>query len=134
MDDSRAQVGPSLTLRAAARQTLGWFASPKLAVMLIVGIAAVLAAGHGPRIRQRTRVRPVVRLQEPLVHGAAWPAGTEHSGRHDGPLSLAAGASRILADPCRAVGALGRRDSHLRRPASRANSPWKKANRAIRSL
>ena len=44
MDDSRAQADPSSRLRALAWQTLSWFASLKLAVMLLVGLAAVLAA------------------------------------------------------------------------------------------
>ena len=43
MDDSRAPRVASPRLRALARQGLGWFASTKLAVMLLVSLAAVLA-------------------------------------------------------------------------------------------
>ena len=43
MDDSPAQVDPSSRRRVLARQTLSWFASLKLAVLLMVGLAAVLA-------------------------------------------------------------------------------------------
>ncbi len=43
MDETRTQAAPSHTLRALARQTLNWLASLKLAVMLLVGLAAVLA-------------------------------------------------------------------------------------------
>jgi len=44
MDDSRSRVNPSSRLRTPVWQTLSWFASLKLAVMLLVGLAAVLAA------------------------------------------------------------------------------------------
>ena len=44
MDDSRASIATSPGLRALARQGLGWFASTKLAVLLLVSLAAVLAA------------------------------------------------------------------------------------------
>ena len=132
MDDSRSQADSSPRLPAIAWQTLTWFASLKLAVMLLVGIRGRAGRGHPPRIRQRTRVRPVVRLQEPLVHGPAGSAGTEHSGGHDRPLSVAAGTSRVLAGPCRGAGALGRGDRQPSWPASKANSAWKKASPAIR--
>ena len=44
MDESGAQNGASLGLRAFAGRTLDWFASLKLAVTLLVALAAVLAA------------------------------------------------------------------------------------------
>ena len=44
MVDSRAQVDPNFRLPSLAWQTLTWFASLRLAVMLLVGLAAVLAA------------------------------------------------------------------------------------------
>ena len=44
MDESRAQADPSSQAASPRRQTLTWFASLRLAVMLLVGLAAVLAA------------------------------------------------------------------------------------------
>ena len=44
MDDPQSRAAASSRMRAAAWQTLNWFASLKLAVMLLLGLAAVLAA------------------------------------------------------------------------------------------
>ena len=87
---------------------------------------------HNRRSPTRSRIRPVARLQEPLVRGLAGPAGIEHSGGHADPLSLAARTPRVSPHPRRGAGAAGRRAGHLL-GTPKASSSWRKAKRPTRS-
>ena len=109
MDDSRAQMSPSHPLRAAVRQTLGWFASPKLAVMLIVGIAAVLAVATVLESVKGREYCAMVRVQEHLVPCVTCSAGPEYSGRGGGAIPLEEEPDPLRRDPCRSAGLAGRR-------------------------
>ena len=131
MNESGGQKGASLGLRALAGQTLDWFASLKLAVVLLVALAAVLAAatllekwrGHeyaqwyvynSPWFMALVALLALNILAAMIVR---FPWRWRHCGfllAHAGVLVLLAGAS-----------------GHSR-AASTANSPWRKANPAIR--